>query len=104
MGPHTSVDMIRLAIRESHLWNYTAVTGGTYRRQFQRRWTTKGIDMGKLQKPGETPARPGEYEERGPRGGQVTDPRQVTIEEGDKPLPPTSEPGHTWERTGPPQP
>ena len=27
--------------------------------------------MGNHQKPGETPNRPGEYEERGPRGGQV---------------------------------
>jgi hypothetical protein len=27
--------------------------------------------MSKVQKPGEKPIRPGEYEERGPRGGQV---------------------------------
>ena len=51
-----------------------------------------------LQKPGETPNRPGEYIERGPRGGQVHDPRTVTIEPGDKPLPPTQKPGRTWER------
>ena len=51
-----------------------------------------------LQKPGEIPKRPGEYVERGPRGGQVVDPRQVTIEPGDKPLPPTQKPGRTWER------
>ena len=50
------------------------------------------------------PARPGEYEERGPHGGQVPKPRKVTIEKGDKPLPPTSEKGNTWERTGPPKP
>lgn len=55
------------------------------------------------QKPGETPARPGEYEERGPRGGQVPKPRQVTIEPGDDTMPPTQEPGRTWERIGPPQ-
>ena len=61
----------------------------------------KGDDTGNRQKPGEAPARPGEYEERGPRGGQVKYPRQVTIEEGDKPLPPTAEKGNTWERTGP---
>ena len=60
--------------------------------------------MGKHQKPGETPNRSGEYVERGPRGGQVSSPRQVTMEEGDKPLPPTSEQGRTWERTGPPRP
>ena len=31
--------------------------------------------MGSPQKPGETPNRPGEYEERGPRGGRVPSPR-----------------------------
>ena len=56
------------------------------------------------QKPGEKPAKPGEYIEVGPRGGQVANPRKVTIEEGDKPLPPTQEPGRGWERTGPPKP
>lgn len=59
--------------------------------------------MSKTQKPGETPRRPGEYEERGPRGGQVPNPRQVTIEPGDKPLPPTQQPKRAWERTGPPE-
>lgn len=57
--------------------------------------------MSPLQKPGEKPARSGEYIERGPRGGQVNKPRQVTIEPGDNPLPPTQEGGHTWERIGP---
>lgn len=56
------------------------------------------------QKPGERPARPGEYEERGPRGGQVPKPRQVTIEPGDDRMPPTQEPGRTWERIGRPKP
>ena len=51
-----------------------------------------------LQKPGETPKRPGEYVERGPHGGQIPNPREVTIEPGDKPLPPTQKPGRTWER------
>lgn len=55
------------------------------------------------QKPGEAPDRSGEYIERGPRGGEVADPRQVTIEPGDPKLPPTQEPGHTWERIGPPR-
>lgn len=44
------------------------------------------------QKPGETPIRPGEYLERGPRGGAVANPRQVTIEPGDDRLPPTHQP------------
>lgn len=57
-----------------------------------------------LQKPGETPDRPGEYKERGPRGGEVPNPRQVTIEPRDPKLPPTQKPGRTWERTGPPRP
>lgn len=60
--------------------------------------------MGKNQKPGQNPTKPGEYEERGPRGGEVSNPRIVTIEPGDKPLPPTKEPGRTWKRIGPPKP
>lgn len=56
-----------------------------------------------LQKPGEKPTKPGEYIERGPRGGAVPDGRQVTIEPGDVPLPPTTKPGNKWERKGPPQ-
>lgn len=54
------------------------------------------------QKPGEKPSRPGEYEDRGPRGGQVDKPRQVTIQPGDDKLPPTSELGHTWVWIEPP--
>ena len=60
--------------------------------------------MADKQKPGQTPNKPGEYIERGPRGGEVRNPRTVTIEPGDKPLPPTQEPGRTWERIGPPKP
>ncbi|MGD2115200.1 MAG: YjzC family protein [Acidobacteriota bacterium] len=60
--------------------------------------------MGDLQKPGETPKRAGEYIERGPRGGQVPDPRQVTIEPQDPRMPPTQESGRKWERIGPPRP
>jgi hypothetical protein len=60
--------------------------------------------MSSLQKPGEDPSRPGEYEERGPRGGKLPGGRQVTIERGDKPLPPTQEKGHKWKRIGPPKP
>jgi hypothetical protein len=59
--------------------------------------------MTKLQKPGEKPNRPGEYLERGPQGGKVTKPRQVTIEPRDDTLPPTQEKGRTWERVGPPK-
>ena len=57
-----------------------------------------------LQKPGQIPDKPGEYEEKGPRGGQISNPRIVTIEPRDKPLPPTQKPGRTWERQGPPNP
>ncbi|MCK6522748.1 YjzC family protein [Myxococcota bacterium] len=57
--------------------------------------------MSKLQKPGEVPNRPGTHIERGPRGGAVSNPREVNIEPGDTPLPPTQSPGRTWERTGP---
>ncbi len=59
--------------------------------------------MAKTQKPGEKPARSGEFIERGPRGGRVSKPRQVTIEPGDAPLPPTQAPGRTWERVEPPK-
>ena len=59
--------------------------------------------MAELQKPGENPSRSGEYIERGARGGDVPNPRQVTIEPGDKPLPPTQKPGRTWERISPPK-
>jgi hypothetical protein len=54
-------------------------------------------------RPGEIPDRPGEYRERGPRGGEVPNPRQVAIEPGDKPMPPTQKPNRTWERVGQPK-
>jgi YjzC-like protein len=57
--------------------------------------------MAPRQKPGENPSRPGEYIERGRGGAPVRNPRQVTIEPGDKPLPPTQKPGREWERIGP---
>lgn len=60
--------------------------------------------MSDLQKPGEKPARSGEYEERGPGGGRIQKPRKVTIEPGDNPLPPTREKGRKWKRVGPPKP
>lgn len=59
--------------------------------------------MSKTQKPGEKPARSGEYVERGPRGGAVPKPREVTIEPSDNCLPPTQKKRHRWERTGPPK-
>lgn len=52
------------------------------------------------QKPGEFPAQPGEYAERGPRGGEVAHPNQVTMDSVETPLPPTQEPGHTWQWVG----
>ena len=60
--------------------------------------------MGRKHKPGENPSKPGEYVERGSRGGNVPNPRKVTIERGDKPMPPTQKPNRQWERTGPPKP
>lgn len=58
----------------------------------------------KLQKPGEKPDRPGEYLERGPRGGKIPNARQVTLEPRDDILPPTQKEGRTWQRIGPPKP
>lgn len=57
--------------------------------------------MSNLRKPGEPPSKPGQHTERGPRGGKLPNPRTVNIQPGDSPLPPTQEPGRTWERTGP---
>lgn len=51
----------------------------------------------KLYRPGEDNRPRGEYVEVGPRGGQVPNPRQVTIGTGDR-LPPTQQPGRRWER------
>lgn len=48
-------------------------------------------------KPGQNAARSGEYVERGPRGGEVSTPRQVTIEARNNPLPATQKPGRAWE-------
>ena len=55
--------------------------------------------MAKLQKPGEKPVRSGEFLESGPRGGEVPNARQVTIERGDNKLPPTQEKKRTWKPT-----
>lgn len=52
--------------------------------------------MANTQKPGEKPNKPGDYIEVGPRGGEVSNPRIVTIEPGDSPLPPTQKPGRRW--------
>ena len=55
------------------------------------------------QKPGEKPVIPGEYQEVGPRGGKVPNGRQVTMEPGDKPLPPTQKHGNSWAWVSPPK-
>ena len=52
--------------------------------------------MAPRQKPGKKPATPGEYVERGPRGGKVEHERHVTMTPGDK-LPPTQHSGNSWE-------
>lgn len=57
--------------------------------------------MRNLQKPGEKPDKPGEYEERRPRGGKIPRARIVTMEPGDNPLPPTRKPGRKWVSIGP---
>lgn len=50
-----------------------------------------------LHKPGEDNQPKGEYLEVGKRGGAVRNPRQVTIDPGDR-LPPTQEEGHRWKK------
>ena len=56
--------------------------------------------MSNRKKPGEIADKPGEYGEIGPRGGNVPNRREVTIDPGDK-MPPTRKPGREWERIGP---
>ena len=49
----------------------------------------------KVIKPGTDNQPKGTYIEKGPRGGEVKDPRIVKIDQGDR-LPPTQEKGHGW--------
>ncbi|UED81044.1 YjzC family protein [Lysinibacillus sp. CD3-6] len=53
--------------------------------------------MSNLKKPGQDNQPPGTYKEVGPRGGQISKPRVVKIDQGDR-LPPTQEPGRKWEK------
>ena len=53
--------------------------------------------MGKLYKPGEDNKPAGRYVETGPRGGAVSNPRNVRIDRGAR-LPPTQEEGLLWRR------
>ena len=53
--------------------------------------------MAKPIKPGTDNQKPGTYVEVGPRGGNVTHPRIVHIDPGDR-LPPTQEPGRGWQK------
>lgn len=48
-------------------------------------------------KPGTDNQPAGKYTEVGPRGGSVSNAREVNIDKGDR-LPPTREKGHLWER------
>ena len=50
-----------------------------------------------LYKPGMDNKPAGRYREVGPRGGAVSNPRTVTIGQGDR-LPPTQEPNRRWAR------
>lgn len=51
--------------------------------------------MSSLIKPGTDNQNPGKYKEVGPRGGEVSKPRIVKIDQGDR-LPPTQEKGRKW--------
>ena len=53
--------------------------------------------MAKPIKPGTDNQNPGTYVEVSPRGGNVTHPRIVHIDSGDK-LPPTQESGRGWQK------
>ncbi len=49
----------------------------------------------KLHKPGEDNQRPGKYTETGSRGGNIQNPREISIDLGDR-LPPTQKSGNRW--------
>lgn len=51
--------------------------------------------MVKTYKPGEDNKPAGTYKEVGPKGGQISGPRIVKIDQGDR-LPPTQKPGNKW--------
>lgn len=53
--------------------------------------------MADLKKPGMDNQPSGKYKEVGPRGGDVKNPRIVSIDPGDR-LPPTQQPGHKWQK------
>jgi hypothetical protein len=53
-----------------------------------------GDKVKKKYKPGEKPPDSGQYVEKGPRGGKVSNTEITAIE--NKPLPPTSKPGNVW--------
>ena len=53
--------------------------------------------MSKLFKPGEDNKPAGTYKEVGPRGGEVSKPRIVKIDSGDR-LPPTKKEGNKWKK------
>lgn len=46
-------------------------------------------------RPGTDNQKPGTYKEVGPRGGNVSNAREVKIDRGDR-LPPTQKPGNGW--------
>lgn len=57
--------------------------------------------MAPTQKPGELPIQPGEYEECGPNGGHLSNPKRIITQPGGPPLPPTQAPGRKWRYNGP---
>ena len=54
--------------------------------------------MTERSKPGESAPSKGDYQEVGPRGGQVRDGNTVAIPEKGTTLPPTREPNRRWEK------
>ena len=51
--------------------------------------------MPELFKPGMDNKPAGTYKETGPRGGEISNPKVVQIDKGDR-LPPTQKPGNKW--------
>ena len=77
--------LLRIRVQDFYKWYYPY---------------NKVITLDQNKSPGEIADKPGEYRERGPRGGNVRNPRDVTIVFGDR-IPPTQKPNRKWERIDP---
>lgn len=86
------------SINQDKLNDMRQETQEVIKNHFQDTLIEEVNNMSELIKPGTDNKPPGKYKEVGPRGGQVSNPRKVKIDKGDR-LPPTQEPGRKWIKT-----